>query len=1134
MTTREKRKPARPGVRRVLPGLMFVLLSGLAAIAVPAAEPLRVDTITVDVVDERMTALELNDAIPAELREVMSKNYLRAREALARADTAAANTAAFTAAADGADQRVRELDKAIARLARDNDATAISRKLAARQTGAAQALVDAQIEFEIRRTAVAELEQRALSMRSAPVRIRDDITAVEREIAALDAALANDDPASASTPAYAATRILQLAQLKAAQAQLASLRTELSTLEPRSRVLEKEVALAEAEQALAATTLEAAHALVDEANRKQAASGRRDLAEIRAALKNATAPFADEMRYNADLAAELVAMIERTQTNGERLVAAEKQLDEIEDRFASTRDRTEIAGTNPALALLLREERQRLPNYRVFERRLRARAEEINTISFRQIEIADELRTDAAEILAQLRSDLLARGAEDTPETTLKAQEIADTRRALLTKLTAAYSEYLVLLSKFDFSQDRMVDVLKSYQAFLDERLLWLPSAGTLNAATAERALSAAVWLVDAKNWREIVDALVVDVVAHLVPYCLLIIALGAYGSLRGRLQKIVDELGVRVRRPRTDRFRHTLKAVSIEAMRAAVLPAVLLGLGWRLEVHVAGTDFVVAVGTALTMTAPFVFVIYVLCRLTRRGGIAAMHFNWGEHPRALLHHYLRIALTIIPASYFIYVVFDHQPATDHLESLGRMLLILVTAATALLVKIVFNPRDGVPANYLSNHAEGVGDSFRYVWYWLLVALPAALAIAAIAGYQYAANILFVRYLASFGVAFGARIVFDLAVRWVAVVRRRLRLKIALENQAATKAAGEKDATAGPEIDLMEVDANSRQLVRVFVAVLSLVGFWLLWRDVLPALDALGDIELWHYTGATTAGAAMLAVSLQDVLVAIGLTLLFALGARDIPTVLQIGILQRLSLDPGSRYAIRTLLQYLIIGIGVGVVCSRLGFAWSQVQWLVAALGVGLGFGLQEIFANFVSGIIILFERPIRVGDLVTVDDVTGTVERIRIRATTLTDFDRKEVIVPNKTFLTSRVVNWTLTDAVTRVVIPIGISYGDDTSAAREIILGIAERHEKVLETPAPQIFFRELGDSSLNFELRIYVNELGDRLPVTDDILTEVERALPRAGITIPFPQRDLHIAWPGSVPGGDGDGDGKGNAG
>ena len=182
--------------------------------------------------------------------------------------------------------------------------------------------------------------------------------------------------------------------------------------------------------------------------------------------------------------------------------------------------------------------------------------------------------------------------------------------------------------------------------------------------------------------------------------------------------------------------------------------------------------------------------------------------------------------------------------------------------------------------------------------------------------------------------------------------------------------------------------------------------------------------------------------------------------------------------------------------------------------WLVAALTVGLGFGLQEIFANMVSGIILLFERPIRVGDTVTVENISGKVTRIQMRATTITDWNQKELIVPNKSFITNQLVNWTLTDQVTRVVIPIGISYDADVEAAQKIIAETAFSSPLVLKVPEPSVLFLEFGESSLNFSIRVYVSELGHRLLVTNDIHLRLVVALRKAGIEIPYPQRDLHL--------------------
>ncbi len=175
---------------------------------------------------------------------------------------------------------------------------------------------------------------------------------------------------------------------------------------------------------------------------------------------------------------------------------------------------------------------------------------------------------------------------------------------------------------------------------------------------------------------------------------------------------------------------------------------------------------------------------------------------------------------------------------------------------------------------------------------------------------------------------------------------------------------------------------------------------------------------------------------------------------------------------------------------------------------------MGLGFGLQEIFANFVSGLIILFERPIRVGDVVTVGEVSGTVSRIRTRATWITAFDRKELLVPNKEFVTGQLINWTLSDAVLRLSIPVGIAYGSDTNRAIEVLEQVAKKSWRVLADPRPHVFFIAFGDSSLSFELRVFVRSADQLFAARHDLHMGIDKAFREAGIEIAFPQRDLHL--------------------
>jgi potassium-dependent mechanosensitive channel len=229
---------------------------------------------------------------------------------------------------------------------------------------------------------------------------------------------------------------------------------------------------------------------------------------------------------------------------------------------------------------------------------------------------------------------------------------------------------------------------------------------------------------------------------------------------------------------------------------------------------------------------------------------------------------------------------------------------------------------------------------------------------------------------------------------------------------------------------------------------------------------------------------------------------------------LEISLLRQLGTSAGERYAYATILKYAITLVGVTLAFNAIGVGWSNIQWLVAAVGLGLGFGLQEIFANFVSGLIILLERPIRVGDTVTIGDVSGTVSRIRTRATWITGFDRKELVVPNKEFVTSRLINWSLSDPVLRIDIRVGIAYGSDTGRALDVLKEVADRNEHILRDPRPQALFLSFGESALDFELRVFSPDLEHRLLIQHQLHMAIDAAFREARIEIAFPQRDLHI--------------------
>ena len=226
-------------------------------------------------------------------------------------------------------------------------------------------------------------------------------------------------------------------------------------------------------------------------------------------------------------------------------------------------------------------------------------------------------------------------------------------------------------------------------------------------------------------------------------------------------------------------------------------------------------------------------------------------------------------------------------------------------------------------------------------------------------------------------------------------------------------------------------------------------------------------------------------------------------------------LLAKSSVELGVRLAIGTIIHYIVIVVGLVVILQTTGIDLSSVTILAGALGVGVGFGLQNITNNFVSGFILLVERPIKVGDRIEVGTVTGDVVNISLRATTVVTNDNIAIIVPNSEFVSSIVTNWSYTDRDVRFNFPVGVSYRSDPEVVRRLLLQIADQHAGVLKTPKPDALLLEFGDSALNFVLRVWTRQYATTPGVLRSELNfMISKTFKEQGIEIPYPQRDLHI--------------------
>ena len=238
------------------------------------------------------------------------------------------------------------------------------------------------------------------------------------------------------------------------------------------------------------------------------------------------------------------------------------------------------------------------------------------------------------------------------------------------------------------------------------------------------------------------------------------------------------------------------------------------------------------------------------------------------------------------------------------------------------------------------------------------------------------------------------------------------------------------------------------------------------------------------------------------------------LATRVLQATLRTTVLPRTRLDRGVRNAIVTGIGYVGITIAAVVAISAAGVNLSSFAIIAGALSVGIGFGLQTIASNFVSGIILLIERPIKEGDWIEVSGYSGHVRRISVRSTRIETFDRHDVIIPNSDLISGVVRNMTLNNATGRVIVPVTIAYGSDVKRAREILLAAAHDHPEILQHPAPHVLFVEMGDNGLAFELRGFLRAIDKLFTVRSDLMTSIYENLREAGISIPFPQRDVHV--------------------
>ncbi|GAB5403356.1 MAG: mechanosensitive ion channel [Aureliella sp.] len=1080
-----------------------------------ASEPDTLATVT-SLVEQRQAQITAADSnLPAELRESLSSVYQDTKAQVTSATAAKADAAKYQQMIASAIANARQVQTRLDAIEQEPKATldAIEdlREGKEQQQALSSQLSAATSELRQLESELAKRAQRKQEIPAENARVRQRQSELQEK--------------PASTPelsdlAIEANRLYQTAALQAAELQLRSLELESQAYEAESELLPLRIELARRVESRFKGTLQLVNAQVETLrsdNIKQSKyetqtllSKTNDLAG-REQLKG----LLEKIGRWEELENEHVMVQSGAQEAKETLDLWRDRLRDMKSRVKVTPGGSRNTQFNRWVGLMLRRQRGELPDasqQRSEIELVRSQLRDAEAMKFTVEDALLEVRYQTAEIAAQ-------------PDDSIQSTElpmVLRQRQTVLKAINTATDDLIDDLLKTATTRQETIELVSEYRAFIDTHILWIRSAEPIASTDVSDGWKAWNWLLSIPNLQATGALLYKDAKSSPWWYFAIVAALLILVFNRLSIARLLGRLSQQAGKRGCSSFQLTGRALVLTALIASPVALVLLFVYWRLSdaavTHLklgsGEREYVLAVATGLYRVAVTIYPAEFLRQLCQPQGLAIKHFAWAPETAATFCRSLPWLILCGMPLVFVVATISEQADSRRENSLGRWAFIALMLLLCTFFVKVISPTQGIVANHLKAHRDGWLDRTGWLWYPLICLIPIAVAITSAVGFHYTAHRIAIHVNSTLVMLMTLSVVYGLLARWLLLNRRKLMLALARARleEAALRDGGPMPVADASDVDMVKLNEQTGRLVNSFIVASGLGLAFLIWSDVLPAVEILDGVVIWEAEGASPDQKTE--ITLANIVLVIPVLVLMIIVGRNVPGLLEIGLLQHLPLSPAARYAVTTLFRYSIISLGTVIACSIVGLKWDSIQWLVAALGVGLGFGLQEIFANFVSGVILLFEQPLRVGDIVSIDGTTGTVSKIRMRATTIVNWDRQELIVPNKELITGKLLNWTLSDSTNRILVNVGVAYGCDTQAACEIIRTICDEHPNILSEPAPMITFEGFGDNALNIVVRAYLASLDNRLTTIHEVHQLVYDALGEAGIEIAFPQRDLHI--------------------
>lgn len=990
-----------------------------------------------------------------------------------------------------------------------------SEKLAEQDISALQALQEeTQAALEKAQNELTATNTKLIAQNAAPDKAQASLSANAKRKSALNTELASSALSDAAKNKIEAELALLDAQNSYSQTLLRG-NEELSSLY-NARLDEKKQAqqnqqqlLSQIQEALNIKLVQASKNKVEEAEKSQQKN------------KNTNPVISKELDFNTTISEELLKKTTEISQLSQDNLRIKNVLDNLQQTQRNIEEQISSLQGTLVLSRIINKQRQSLPQDKV----IKGLSKQIADLRVRVFDISEfkDSLVDTQAYISKLES---REKTTFTDAEKAQLEEILQTRSKTLSELLKLLNNQLNLSINIELNQQQVKTISDALQQKLQQQSFWVKSNSEMDLEWFTRFPGLAGYelteiskKLDFSNWKD---------------------NLGLAGLLIGGLSLLTFFI-----RRQHDRIKQKLTKINNSMLTVptdsqwntpmAIFWTVVLCLPstfmflivFVLVTYICFLDPTEVWPWGLKMAFYWLYFAFMLAML-RPNGIAYRHFNMPQSSNAVFRKILKHSVWVIGLLLNTSIFNNATEYGIAYDVIGQAMTVLVLLSVLFVVVPGF--RMGI-ATYqkAASYKRDAKPMLLGLVRLLLVLAPIALIILIVMGYYYTASQIIEHLVASYFAIVTWIIIRNIVYRGFNVSSRRLSYRRLQEKRALAQAKAQaqqngqeqtvetEDSALVLQDDAISVSDIKNQMLKITDLVLWTALFGLLywvWSDLVTVAYYLKEITLWQQATTTEAGTVMESITLLNLLVAMIVLIVTYILVKNLGGLLETLVFSNLNLSQGTPYTITTIFTYLLIIIGASIAFASLGMSWSKLQWLFTALSVGLGFGMQEIFGNFVSGIIILFERPVRVGDMVTIGSFNGTVSKIRIRATTLIDNDRKEVIVPNKAFITERVVNWALTSSMTRLVITVGVAYGSDLELVKRLLLQAAEENDAVLKDPAPAAYFLTFGASTLDHELRVYVGQLSDRVRTIDALNRRIDELFMANNIEIAFNQLDIFI--------------------